>query len=141
MTPAIANIPLAILIFDNDGQILYRAFSPNNYNTIPGLPENDNTFPDQYGQFMARIYNRISYQQGGSNSTQYGKLKEIHTRYIDTPLSQRTTNCYFTTYVHPHTIYRPVHRQSPVFFDFQGATSYAAANPDLIHRSCEHEFV
>jgi hypothetical protein len=141
MTPTIVSIPIAILIFDNDGQIIYRAFSPSNYHTLPVQPDEDNL--DQYGQFIARIYNRISYdnQQALNNSTQYGKLKEVHTRNIDIPLVHRTNTCYFTTYTHPHTLYKPVHRSSPVFFNFQEAATYSAANPQLIHRSCSHEFV
>jgi hypothetical protein len=143
MTPAIVSIPIAILIFDNDGQIIYRAFSPSQYHTLPGVPDEDNTFPDQYGQFLARIYSRISYdtQQPLNNNTNTGKLKEVHTRNIDVPLGQRNNLCYFSTYTHPHTLYKPVHRQSPIFFNFQDAVTYNNSMPELIHRSCSHEFV
>jgi hypothetical protein len=144
MTPAIVSIPIAILIFDNDGQIIYRAFSPTQYHTLSEpVGEDDDTFPDQFGQFLARIYSRISYdsQQALNNNTNSGKLKEVHTRMIDVPLGQRTNLCYFSTYTHPHTLYKPVHRPSPVFFNFQDAVSYGNSEPTLIHRSCSHEFV
>ena len=137
------NIPIAILIFDNNGQISYRAYSPDAY-----AFNEDGSNPDhrseQFGQFLARVHNRILYNvlQPMNNVTPYGQLKEIHTRHIQIPISERANGiCYFTTYIHQHCNYKPVHCNSPVFFDPNQANNYASSQPNLNHRSCPHEFV
>jgi hypothetical protein len=136
------NIPIAILIFDTDGHISYRAYSPTEYHFLP-----DGSNPDhrdgQFGQFLAHVYNRIAYDQTNplNNSTPYGQLKEIHTRHIQIPISERHYICYFTTYIHQHCNYKPIHRESPVTFDQNQANNYANQQPNLCHRSCSHEFV
>lgn len=139
---AFMNIPVAILIFDNEGQISYRAYSPTEYHFRP-----DGSNPDhsdgQFGQFLAHLYNRIAYnvQQPLNNATNYGRLKEIHTRHVQIPIASRGNVCYFTTYNHPHTNYKPVHMESPVFFDSNQANNYANMQPNLYHNNCPHEFV
>lgn len=137
------NIPVAILIFDNEGQISYRAYSPDGY-----IFNADGSNPDhrseQFGQFLARVHNRVAYDsmQPMNNATNYGRLKEIHTRHIAVPITDRGNGiCYFTTYIHQHCNYKPVHRNSPVFFDAIQADNYANMQPNLFHRSCSHEFV
>jgi hypothetical protein len=136
------NIPVAILIFDNQGEISYRAYSPTEYHFLP-----DGSNPDhrdgQFGQFLAHVYNRVAYDQQNpnNNNTNYGRLKEIHTRHIQIPINQRMGLCYFTTYIHPHCNYKPVHRNSPIFFDPNQASSYANLQPNLIHYNCPHEFI
>jgi len=130
------SVPVAILIFDNDGQITYRAYSPSQYNF-------NEEGSDHFGQFLARIYNRVSYNHNNPNNsnTYYGCLKEIHTRHLAIPINNRHDVCYFSTYNHPHTTYMPVHRQSPVFFDVNLANNYAETRHHLSHHRCEHEFV
>jgi hypothetical protein len=137
------NIPVTILIFENDGQISYRAYSPTDY-----FFNEDGSNPDhrseQFGQFNARVYNRVAYDsmQPLNNATNYGRIKEIHSRHIMVPISQRQAGiCYFTTYIHQHCNYKPIHRNSPVFFDANQANNYANMQPNLFHRSCSHEFV
>ena len=137
------NIPVAILIFNNGGQITYRAYSPNSYNL-----NNDGTNPDhqseQFGQFLARIHNQIAYDlmQPINTITNFGQLKEIHTRHITVPITERCNEvCYFTTYNHPHCNYNPVHRESPVFFNVNQANNYASMYPNLFHYQCSHEFI
>jgi hypothetical protein len=134
------NIPVAILIFDNQGQISYRAYSPTEYHFRP-----DGSNPDhrdgQFGQFLAHLYNRIAYDQLNpiNNNTNYGYLKEIHTRHVQIPIASRGNVCYFTTYVHQHCNYKPIHRDSPVVFDANQANNYANLQPNLTHLSCPHE--
>ena len=136
------NVPVAILIFDNGGQISYRAYSPQHY-----YFNEDGSNPDhrseQFGQFLARVHNRVAYdaQNPMNNQTPYGALKEIHSRHVMIPIAARGTTCYFTTYIHQHTPYKPIHRQSPVFFDVIQAQNYAGTQPNLYHRECPHEFV
>jgi hypothetical protein len=136
------NIPIAILIFDNNGQIYYKAFSPREYYFRP-----DGSNPDhrdgQFGQFLAHVYNRISYNELNplNNSTNYGLLKEIHTRHITIPITSRENICYFSTYNHPHTSYKPVHINSPISFDSNWAQTYTNIPSNLSHQSCTHEFV
>ena len=136
------NIPVAILIFDNQGVISYRAYSPREYHFLP-----DGSNPDhrdgQFGQFLAHLYYRIAYdvQNPMNNNTNFGQLKEIHTRHVQIPIADRHNTCYFTTYIHPHTLYKPVHRNSPVFFDQDRANNYINQQPNLFHLSCQHEFV
>lgn len=136
------NIPVAILIFENEGFISYRAYSPTEYHFLP-----DGSNPDhrdgQFGQFLAHLYHRIAYDQLNpmNNNTPYGRLKEIHTRHVQIPIANRGNTCYFTTYVHQHCNYKPIHRESPVFFDAIQANNYANMQPNLSHHNCPHEFV
>ena len=136
------NIPVAILIFENNNIISYRAYSPTDY-----LFNDDGSNPDhrseQFGQFLARVYNRVAYDsmQPLNNNTNYGRIKEIHSRHIVMPIAERHNICYFTTYIHQHCNYKPVHRSSPVLFDANQANNYANMQPNLIPRSCDHEFV
>jgi hypothetical protein len=51
------NIPVAILIFDRDGQYTYKAYSPANYVVDEN---NDDSLHIQLGQFLAIVYNHIS---------------------------------------------------------------------------------
>jgi hypothetical protein len=136
------NIPVAILIFDDDGQITYRAYSPSQYHF-----NEDGSNPDhrseQFGQFLARVYNRIAYNelQPLNNATNYGRIKEVHTRHVMIPISERQDVCYFSTYIHQHTPYKPIHRNSPVMFNQDQANNYINQQPNLFHRNCPHEFV
>jgi hypothetical protein len=136
------NIPVAILIFINQGHITYRAYSPREYHFLP-----DGSNPDhrdgQFAQFLAHVYNRVSYdaQNPMNNSTPFGELKEIHTRHVQIPIANRGHTCYFSTYIHQHTNYKPVDRPSPVLFDPIQAQNYANTQPNLYHRDCPHEFV
>lgn len=136
------NIPIAILIFENQGQISYRAYSPTEYHFRP-----DGSNPDhrdgQFGQFLAHLYTKVAYDQLNplNNNTNYGQLKEIHTRHVQIHITSRNNICYFTTYNHPHTNYKPVHRESPVFFDVNHANNYSNQQPNLTNLSCIHEFV
>ena len=56
------NIPVAILIFDNEGQISYRAYSPHEYH-FNADGSNPDHRSEQFGQFLANVYNRVSYDQ------------------------------------------------------------------------------
>jgi len=139
---AFMNVSVAILIFDNDGQISYRAYSPQQYHF-----NEDGSNPDhrseQFGQFLAAVYNRVAYDQLNplNNNTNYGRLKEVHSRHVQIPIQNRGNVCYFSTYIHQHCNYKPVHRNSPVFFDDIQANNYANMQPNLFHRSCPHEFI
>jgi hypothetical protein len=136
------HIPVAILIFDDQSQISYRAYSPSEYyfNSDGSNPDHRS---EQFGQFLARVYNHIAYdaQNPMNNNTPHGQLKEIHTRHVVIPITARGATCYFTTYIHQHCNYKPIHRQSPVFFDGLQANNYAGTQPNLHHRSCHHTFV
>lgn len=141
------RIPVAIIIFDNGGQISYRAYSPTVWHEDAAAGEEG---LDQYGQFLARIYQRLAYNplEPMNTGTPFGAMKEVHTRQHYSPLAQREGGiCYFTTYIHPHTPYKPVHRPSPVFFsEGQGPNNSAVAVGaagalELFHRTCPHEFV
>lgn len=135
-------IPIAILIFDNDGIVSYKAYSPSQYQFLED-GSNPDHHSEQFGQFLARVYNRVAYneQQPLNNATNYGRLKEIHTRHILVPINQRDNTCYFSTYIHPHTDYKPIHRESPVMFDRNLANNYINLQPNLCHHSCDHEIV
>lgn len=136
------SIPLAILIFENNGNYSYRAYSPSEFNRQPDVDDTDHRSV-LFGQFLARIYNRIAYDpnQPLNNGTQFGALKEIHSRFVQIPIEQRGQTCYFSTYQNQHCRYNPIHRDSPVFFDQQPAANYQNQQPNLIHCSCSHEIV
>lgn len=136
------NVPVAILIFDDAGQISYRAYSPREYHFNED-GSNPNHRSEQFGQFLAAVYNRVAYDQLQpiNNATNYGRLKEVHSRHVQVQLANRGNECYFSTYIHQHTPYKPVHRNSPVFFNQNDANNYINQQPNLYHRSCPHEFV
>jgi hypothetical protein len=128
--------PLAIVIFAGPSDaVSYKAYSPNNWC-------GDCSAEDQYDKFMARLYNHLAYdaERPVETATRYGTMKEIHTRYVDTPLVERGNMVHFTTYLHPHCNYRPVHRPSPVFF--KDATDYVKPL-GFVHtyQISSHEFV
>lgn len=132
-----SKIPIAILIFDNNTNISYKAFSPSNYNM-------DDDTDESFGQFLAKVYNRIAYyafDPNNDNTTNFGKLREVHTRYIDIPLEQRTNMVFFSTYVNQYCHYKPIHSQSPITFDPVLANDYSQLQNQLIHESASHEFV
>lgn len=132
------NIPVAILIFDVDGQYTYKAYSPANF-VVDG--NNEESTNIQLGQFMAIIYNHISYDPSllANNQTNIGRLKEVHTRTSSVPVFARGQHIYFSTYDNPHCSYRPIHRPSPIFFDVQEADNYVGLQTALYHHRCTHE--
>lgn len=134
--PRSNKIPISIFIFENNGTFSYRAYSPAEYN----IDENNaqqNT--DSVSQFLTRVYNKIEHNSNGS--TNYGKLKEIHTRNIKLKINERDNLCYFSTYQNEHCEYYPIHRESPIFFNQEKAADYENQQPNLTHRCCSHEFV
>jgi hypothetical protein len=137
----IMNIPVAILIFENNNGFLYKAYSPSNYLYYPdGVALDEQS--EQYGQFMANVYNKITYDvQQNNNNSAHGQLREIHTRFISVPIINRGNMVYFYTYINPHCNYRPIHRHSPVFFNPNQADDYANQQPNLGYIQCSHEMV
>ena len=137
------NLPVAILIFeDPNHQTHYRAYSSSQYiphvgSSIPNLQAH------QYSQFIAQIYNKLALDQHNplNNITSYGKLKEVHIRFLQVPMYNRGATCYFSAYNHSHCTYKPVHRQSPVSFTAGEAQAYAVQQPELFHYECEHEMI
>lgn len=139
--PVTNNIPVAILIFeDQNHQTHYRAYSSSQYISNP---ESFNLQHQQYSQFIAQIYNKLALdlQNPCSNMTNYGKLKEVSIRFLETPMANRGASCYFSAYNHPHCSYKPVHRQSPIHFTETDAQMYIVMQPELFHYECEHEVI
>jgi hypothetical protein len=146
MSPAL-NLPVAILIFeDPNHQVHYRAYSPSQY--IPNADNSaDNIQAHQYSQFIAQIYNKLALdmQNPLANVTRYGKLKEVHIRFLQIPLSLRGPICYFSTYYNTHCSYMTVHRQTPIRFTNgdNGALGGGGNNLQFILEDCEceHEII
>lgn len=138
-------IPVAILIFEKDGSFEYKAFSPENYNATSELTHDDETpeFDIQYGQFLARIYNHISYNYlvPTDNTTSFGRLQEIHIRTSAVPVENRGDTVYFSTYCHSDCKYQPIHKPSPIFYKAAEAAHYAKLQTELIHLSAPHSTV
>jgi hypothetical protein len=136
------KIPIVILIFQNQEQVIYKAYSPNRYD-FPFDPSNPSFETTQYNNFINRVYRHVGYnfQDSITNITNYGKLMEIHIRHISTPLSYRGQDCYFTVLTNQNINYSPVHHASPIFFNEQEALSRSPEQIDLQHMCCHHEFV
>jgi len=136
------KIPVAIITFDNNGLISYRAYSPNNYFSNE---DGSNLYnrSEQLAQFLTHVYNRIGYDsiEIMNNVSNYGNIKEIHSRYIRIPITDRHNICYFSTFNHQHCNYKPIHVNSPVFFDENQADNYVNIQSNLFHNQCIHEFV
>ncbi len=137
------NLPIAIVIFqDPNNQVHYRAYSSSQY--VPNVDSSSvNHQAHQYNQFIAQIYNKLTLDLRNplSNMTNYGELKEVNIRFLETPMSNRSGTCYFSAYNHPHCSYRTVHRQSPIYFTATQAQAYANLQPGLFHYQCEHEII
>lgn len=136
------SAPIAILVLDNNQ---YLALSPSSYNP---LHDSDNHYSDgAYSQFLATLYNFIGYRLDsnsniisslaslGINTT---ALKEIHIRFINTPIEERRSTVWFSCYQHPLTRYMPVHRPSPITFSQDVAMSWQRQQPDLTHIEANH---
>lgn len=137
-----SKIPIAILIFSENGQYIYRSYSPREYYCRPDGSEPDHT-DEQFGQFIAKIYNHIAYNDARpiSNQTHYGRLLEVHTRHIEFPVDQRGNRIWFSTYNHAYCNYKPIHRPSPIFFDVNSAIEYAHQQPQLRYTNASHELI
>ena len=141
-----SKVPLAILIFDYEGTITYRAYSPTlcsdtietEYNT-----QHDEEELDTFGQFLAKVYNKILYNLSDplNNSTRYGRLLEIHTRDVHTPITEDCDMIYFSVYNHPNCNYRPVRRGAPILFHSLSSQNYAETHPEIVQVSAIHEYV
>jgi hypothetical protein len=115
--------PVAILVLDNNQYVAISTYNPTT----------------DVSDFIVQLYNHIRYDvTTNSNLTNIGPLREIHTRMIDTPITERGDTVWFSTYQHPLTQYRPVHRPSPVTFSQAIASSWRAQQPMLHHESCQH---
>ena len=95
--------PIVVLIFDNRGVIQYKAYSPNLYRSIENNTsscENIDDAVEELGRLLARVYNRVMYDNHNplNNETMHGKLKEVHTRFIDVPLSSRKNKAFIKVY-------------------------------------------
>ena len=142
------GIPLVIVIINNDGQIIYKAYTPVNFDSDSDSDSDsgsdfDDNQATKFDQFMTRLYNHIQYNNSSmtSNQTNMGQLLEIHTRWFDVPSSDRGSQVWFCTYQHQHTSYEPVHRNSPIFFNQNNASDYAEQQQALTHRTATHEFI
>ena len=127
-----SSYPIAILILDNDGYKTYLAYVPLAYNE-----SNDRD------TFLARVYNHIAYDHTDAlnNKTNTGKLLEVHHRFIDTVVPPRSPLCYFSTYIHQNCNYKPIHVNSPIFFNVDEAEQYNSSKPELCHMSCQLRFI
>ena len=142
MSPNNTLYPIAIGIFKNEAdETVYKAFSPTKYE-----PENDGKYAlDAQDNFWHEVHAFIGHDMNDplNNNTKFGKFCELHIRYIRShPDERREYNTlYFSTYDHHHCLYKPVHRESPIFFTSEEASAYKNLQPELTHVSCEHTFV
>lgn len=133
----ITTIPITLLTFNKNGNILYRAYSPTVYS-------NSQLHLNQHEHFRSAIMQMIGYdEQNSPNSTEtvHGTLLEIFTDYIDIPINERNMTVYFSLYQSPYTSYPCIHRNSPITFNEYEAIQYAEMQPELIHTSAKHELV
>lgn len=128
------DIPIAIVILNNNGEIIYKAFSPFQYNS-------DTT--EDYNLFLDRLYNYLGYdtQNPLNNYTHYGNLLEIHTRHLHTSLGLRGNILYASTYSHQYCNYNPIHHHSPLFFNYYDAQHYDEIDQNLNRVAIPHVFI
>jgi len=129
------KIPIAILIFKMQGQIIYKAFSPSAF-TYESVDERD----AKTDEFVTRIYNNIEYDSRHNNNTRFGKLLEIHKRYIDIPIVWRGDTVYFSTEDNIHCDYKVIHRDSPIYFEAEEAHIYqqGVGGAQITHKVATH---
>jgi hypothetical protein len=108
-------IPIVIFIFDNNGEYIYRAYSPSNFNRPNNSQDNDY---ELLQQFITNVYNYLDYNPDtNSNITLYGRLLEMHIRFIKEKVSKRGDYCIFGAKSNQYTNYRPVYRKAPIYFN------------------------
>ena len=141
---SITSFPIAILVLDNNQ---YIAISPQTYYSPTPTDDASLGIEDTvYSQFIATLYNFIGAPlQNNSNIislTSLGitqaTLKEVHIRFIDTPIQLRGDTVWFSCYQHPLTTYYPVHTHSPITFSHSESTQWRLDQPELLHMQCRH---
>ena len=116
------------LIDDGVGVPFSRAFSPFEFFDRGNLNY-------QQEEFIERVHNWVRVNN-------YVFYRPYHINRILTPLAERTGVCYFSTYNHVvDDDDMLIHYSSPIYFNAIEADDYAATQPNLIRKSCIHEFV
>jgi hypothetical protein len=124
-------IPVTIITFDDKGTILYKAYSPIEYHS------------NETQKFLVRVYDLIAYnfEDPQDKETIFGQLKDIYTKDILIPISERGNLCYFSTDKCTTCPYNVVHKHSPILFNDIQARNYGNTQPNLKHRVCDHELI
>jgi hypothetical protein len=130
-----ATAPIVILVFDNNGEIEYRAFSPSSYKH-EDISSNNKS--DQFNNFIKRVHSAISLRN--TNDTIYGRIYERNYRFLPN-LLERGDICYFTLCRDESGHYKSIDIQSPIHFTELDAVKYARYNNTGFHRYCMHYYV
>ena len=70
------------------------------------------------------------------------EVKGVYVKHLETPLVNRKHMCYFSTYKHPIGDHKPLHEDSPIFFELgEEENDYVLSQPNLTHTVSRHAFV
>jgi hypothetical protein len=118
--------PIAVFRFEQDGNILYKAWSPHRYgpaytyDLIIEVEDNQHPMMNlEYLNFIQRIFDYLEIDHDTLNhfSTPYGKYLDMYVDFHSpVPISQRNDHIYFTTM--RNQIF------SPIFFTWENAVEF-----------------
>ena len=70
------------------------------------------------------------------------EVKGVYVKHLETPLDARKNMCYFSTYKHLIGDHKPLHEDSPIFFELgEEENDYVLSQPNLTHTVSKHSFV
>ena len=135
------NLPVVIMIFNNNGKISYRSYSPASHHLTDDYYNYDsdsNISPEQCKHFYICVYNAITlHNEYVNNIARREMLVWVHNLLSTKPCVERGNTLYFTTCKDKYHI----DENGPILFDSVLAQEYANDNPNVSHHSCSHEFV
>lgn len=121
-------IPLVVIIFEQDGFTNFMTYSPKVF-------DDDKNYRKQMNSLLKRV------QEDLSRGRQVD-IKGVYVKHLETPLANRHHMCYFSTYNHIVGDHRPLHEDSPIFFELsEEENDYVVSQPNLVHTASKHAFV
>ena len=121
-------IPLVVVILERDGFTNFMTYSPSKWD------DNKN-----YRKQLNNLLNRVQDELIRFHRVD---VKGVYVKHSETPLINRHHLSYFSTYSHLVGDHKPLHVDSPVFFELnEEENDYVVSQPNLIHTVSKHAFI
>ena len=121
-------IPLVVVIFEQEGFTNYMTYSPMEFH-------DGKNYRKQMNNLLKRVQEDIV-------RGRQVEVKGVYVKHLETPLVNRKHMCYFSTYKHPIGDHKPLHEDSPIFFELgEEENDYVLSQPNLTHTVSKHAFV
>jgi hypothetical protein len=121
-------IPLVVVIFEQEGFTNYMTYSPMEFH-------DGKNYRIQMNNLLKRVQEDIVRDR-------QVEVKGVYVKHLETPLEARKHMCYFSTYKHLIGDHKPLHKDSPIFFELgEEENDYVISQPNLVHTVSKHAFV